>query len=90
MVRNKRPGKRMGVAGVSKRLLQKGCLSGVEDEKRAKSKARWAPHGQVAKMERKNKSKEKKKRRKAEKLRDLVLTAAPNQVLPSKEDVTCT
>ena len=63
MVRNKRPGKTMGVAGVSKRLLQKGCLSGVEDEKRAKSKARWAPHGQVAKMERKNKSKEKKKRR---------------------------
>ena len=73
------------MAGVSKRLLQKGCLSGAEDEKRAKSKARWAQHDQVAKMEMKNKSKEKKKRRKAEKLRDLLLTAAPNQVLPGKK-----
>ena len=27
-----------------KEATAEGCLSGVEDEKRAKSKARWAPH----------------------------------------------
>lgn len=58
----------------------------LEDEKRAKSKARWAQPSTVAKMERKNKSKDKKKRRKAEKLRDLVLTAAPNQFVPGGKD----
>jgi hypothetical protein len=54
----------------------------LEDEKRAKKKERWLTKERVKKIERKNKSKEKKSRRQGERLRDMVLQAAPNQVLP--------
>lgn len=54
----------------------------LEDEKRAKKKQRWLTTERVKKIERKNKSRVKKLRRQGERLRDLVLQAAPNQVLP--------
>jgi hypothetical protein len=54
----------------------------IEDEKKAKQKARWMTKERVKKIERKRKSKQKKAKRQSERLRDLVLAEAPNQVLP--------
>jgi hypothetical protein len=54
----------------------------IEDEKRAKQKARWMTKDRVKKIERNRKSKQKKAKRQSERLRDLVLAEAPNQVLP--------
>jgi hypothetical protein len=54
----------------------------VEDERKVKQKARWMTKERVAKIERKRKNKLKKTRRQSERLRDLVLADAPNQVLP--------
>jgi len=54
----------------------------IEDEKKAKRKARWMTKERVAKLERHRKSKQKKARRQGERLRDLALGDAPNQVLP--------
>jgi hypothetical protein len=56
----------------------------IEDEERAKQKARWLTKERVKKIERNRKSKEKKTRRQGERLRDLVLAEAPNQVLPKQ------
>lgn len=55
----------------------------LEDEKRAKKKERWLTADRVKKIERKNKARVKKRRRQGERLRDLVLQQAPNQVLPN-------
>lgn len=55
----------------------------LEDEKRIKKKERWMTTDRVKKVERKNKSKLKKKRRQSERLSDLVLQTAPNQFLPN-------
>ena len=80
--------KKDGSGGSAKEATAEGLFKwrqALEDEKRAKNKARWAQPDRVAKMERKNKSKEKKKRRKAERLRDMVLLAAPNQILPGRK-----
>lgn len=60
----------------------------IEDEKKAKQKARWMTKERVAKFERKNKSKQKKTRRQNERLRDLVLADAPNQVLPKLQQAS--
>jgi hypothetical protein len=54
----------------------------LEEEKKAKKKARWMTKERVAKIERKRKSKQKKARRQGEVLRNLVLGDAPNQVIP--------
>jgi len=54
----------------------------IEDEKKARRKARWMTKERVAKMERHRKSKQKKARRQSERLQDLVLGDAPNQVVP--------
>lgn len=60
----------------------------LEDEKKAKYKARWMTSERVAKIERNRKSKQKKARRQSERLRDLVLDDAPNQVLPRQRRTT--
>jgi len=54
----------------------------IEDEKKRKQKARWMTKERVKKMERNRKLKQKKTRRQSERLRDLVLADAPNQVVP--------
>ncbi|KAF7980927.1 hypothetical protein HWV62_36141 [Athelia sp. TMB] len=52
------------------------------DNEKASRKARWMTKERVAKIERSRKSKAKKTRRQGERLEDLVLAVAPNQVIP--------
>lgn len=52
------------------------------DEEKATRKARWMTKERLAKIERGRKSKSKKTRRQGERLQDMVLAVAPNQVIP--------
>ena len=55
----------------------------LEDERKAEVKRRWRNRGQEAKLDGKRERKARKAERMDRKLRDLVLQAAPNQVIPS-------
>ncbi|KAI0317744.1 hypothetical protein OF83DRAFT_1058118 [Amylostereum chailletii] len=56
----------------------------VEEEK-AEKRRKWLTSGRVARVVRKKSRRERKARKADERLRDLVLEAAPNQVIPSEQ-----
>ncbi len=54
----------------------------IEDDRKAELKRRWVQRGQGARLQRKQERQTKKLEKEKKRLRDLVLTAAKNQVLP--------
>lgn len=60
------------------------CRQRLEDERKAEVRRRWSNRGQEANLEGKRERKARKSERMDRKLRDLVLQAAPNQVIPGK------